>query len=142
MEKIKRDKNRFAISKPDETMVEAPEITGSYIFKKDKGTWVDVQFQTDRFWNRFEFVDPDEPNESQLIFLSEYLVEVEKPWQEETFPTRRTVTPNTLRFNPSSMRTFMSSCAATLMAFALVLSITKTVTARSTWVRSGTTTFR
>ena len=38
MEKIKLDKNRLAISKLDETMVEAPEITGGYIFKKDKGT--------------------------------------------------------------------------------------------------------
>lgn len=72
MEKIKRDKKRLPITKLKETDSAEPEITGGYIFKKDKGTYEDVHFDT---WggHQFGFVEPDEPTEAQFDYLSNHV---------------------------------------------------------------------
>ncbi len=77
MEKIKRDAARLPIAKLGETMISEPEISGGYIFKKDKGTFEDVHFNT-RYGHQFGFVEPDEPNESQFSYLSGHLDRFER----------------------------------------------------------------
>ncbi|NCF93401.1 MAG: hypothetical protein GWQ05_20965 [Verrucomicrobiaceae bacterium] len=76
MEKIKRDSERVAITKLDETVSELPELSGGYIFKKDKGTQNDVNFRTPD-GHRFGFVEPDEPTELQFHYLDGHLAEFE-----------------------------------------------------------------
>ena len=77
MEKIKRDSKRVAISKLDEEVNELPDLSGGYIFKKDKGTRNDVNFRTPD-GHRFGFVEPDEPTEAQFDYLSDHLAEFEE----------------------------------------------------------------
>ncbi|MFT4639384.1 MAG: hypothetical protein ACI8T1_002709 [Verrucomicrobiales bacterium] len=77
MEKIKRDPGRVPIAKLDETMIAEPEVSGGYIFKKDKGTHNDVHFNT-RDGHQFGFVEPDEPHEAQMSYLSGYLDSFER----------------------------------------------------------------
>ncbi len=76
MEKIKRDPKRVAIAKLEETVSELPEVSGGYLFKKDKGTQDDVNFSTPD-GHRFGFVEPDEPTEAQFNYLSDHLAEFE-----------------------------------------------------------------
>lgn len=71
MEKIKRDSNRVDIAKLDATMTTKPEITGGYIFKIDKGTQNDANF--DAGLQNIGFVEPKKPNETQFNYLRSHV---------------------------------------------------------------------
>lgn len=83
MEKIKRNENRVALAKLDESMTTEPEITGGYIFKIDKGTHNDVNF--DSAVHNFGFVEPDQPNDAQFSYLRNQIVALEKALRSRRF---------------------------------------------------------
>ena len=84
MEKIKRDKGRLRMAKLKARMTEEPEITGGYIFRKDKGIYDDVHFETED-GHGFGFVEPDDPNDAQFAYLTGYLAEFERVLRHRDF---------------------------------------------------------
>lgn len=78
MEKIKIDENRVDITKMSPTDNSEPEITGGYIWKKDKNGANDVNFRTSRGQD-LKLVEPDydEYTAEQLQWLTNHINEFE-----------------------------------------------------------------
>ena len=73
MEKIKRDDNRVNIKELQNCDNGRSEVTGGYIFKKDKGQSVDVTFNTRREGHSLAFVEPDQPTQTQREWLDAHV---------------------------------------------------------------------
>ena len=74
MEKIKRDRNRVDIAKLDAAISQVPEVTGGYIFRVDKGTQRDANF--DAGLQNIGFVEPKKPNAAQYNYLRRHVNEL------------------------------------------------------------------
>ena len=77
LEKIKIDENRVNITPMTRADNSEPEITGGYIWKKDKDGANDVNFRTDR--QTFKLVEPayDAYTPEQLAWLTDYVKQFE-----------------------------------------------------------------
>ncbi|MBJ06409.1 MAG: hypothetical protein CMO40_04725 [Verrucomicrobiaceae bacterium] len=90
MEKIKRGDDRLKIKKLENCDNERPEVSGGYIFKKDKGQSVDVTFNSVREGHIFSFVEPDQPTTQQRSWLDTHIDQFENNLHSSRFlnPTR------------------------------------------------------
>ena len=73
VEKIKRDSARVNIAKLNEFMNDPAQITGGYIFKKDKPGIDMITFNTSTYGQQFQFVEPDFPTSAQRTWLSNHV---------------------------------------------------------------------
>ena len=83
MERIKRNPNRVAVAKLDASMTTTPAVTGGYLFKVDKGTQDDVNF--DAGLQNLGFVEPKMPNEAQFKYLRSHVNALVKTLESQDF---------------------------------------------------------
>ncbi len=86
MEKIKRDKNRVAISKLDANEIEGEPLTGGYIIKIDKGSGQDnLSWRGKNVSYLYHYPKPEDIQPEQKEYIKKYVTDFEDVMQTEYF---------------------------------------------------------